>query len=1472
MGAPTPDPARPTRRERMLDRLGLVAFAALAYLPILAMRPGKVAADTKSYLYLDPTRFISRAASLWDAKIGMGTLSHQTIGYLFPMGPWYWLTEDVLGMPAWVAQRLWLGTIVLAAGLGMRALAREFGIGRGGVLVATLAYAFTPYVLGYAGFYSLLLGPWAALPWWILWTRRGIRDRGWLYPALIAISIQLVGSLNASSLLFCLIGPALWLPFAVLGAREARWRDGWAFLWRTALLTAITSAWWFLALAIEGRFGVNILRFTETVRTVTATSTPFEIVRGLGYWFFYGGDRTGPWNDARSSFTQRLPFIFVSFLVPALAFAGAVLVRWRARIYFAILVVVGVVIAVGAAPYDDPSPYGSVFKWFTLNSSTGFALRNVNRAVPIVVLGLAALLGAGVDVVGRRYAERDRPVLAIAATTLVAILCLAVAVPALSGGYYSEYLERDEAIPSYWQRAIRDLSAGDPGTRVLALPGSDFASYRWGDTRDPIEPGFMDRPYVAREIVPWGSEQSLAFLQAVDRRVQDGSVDPDGLAEVLRLMGVGTVVLRLDLRTDQWNLIPSGALWKIMTDDPTHGLRAPVRYGDTIPGRLRFPELGDLTQPNAEQPDPPPVAIAEVEDPSPIIRSKAADAPILLAGDSEGIVDLSNASLLDSDRVVLFASSYRGAAQAMRDLPESTLLVLTDSNRRRGQRWGVLHDQFGYTEVAGEEALTVDPTDQRLDVFADETDAGRTVTELSGVRSLRATSYGIPSFGYVPGERPAAAFDGDVKTGWRVDAGVPVGNQRLEVVLERPTTTDHINITQVSPSAALSKSTRYRAIRSVRLTFDGDDSVVRTLTRASKGKRGQTLNFPERTFQRLDITIEDSTGKDIKEGLRRNAVGLSEVRIPDPDGDGTVRVTESMRVPTAMLRTLGAESLDHPLAIVLTREGTMDSTSFSRRFTLPTARSFSFAGTALLSPYARDQDIDRALGAPGAAQGAYTASSSARYVSVRTRAGSATDGDPTTAWVNVLGNPRAELKLTFPTPRTVDRMTIQVVTDGLHSVPRILTIRADKGPRRTVTLPVLATRSPTGLTEFPITFPEVTGRNIKVTVRKSVPVKRAQIVLPAAIAELGIDGTRRTYATDLAGECTDRIVTIDGRPFPVRIPGTVEAALDQEKLPLIPCGPDLTLGAGEHEIRVAESPRNPTGFDVSRIVLASAAGGGAAPAAEVAAAPPSTEPDPSSGARPAPADAQRRPTSAPRVEVVDETRWTSSLRITAATEPFWLVLGQSYNEGWRATAAGRDLGTPKLVDGYANGWYIRPQGTGPITVELAWAPQGAVNVALWVSLVGGIACLGIVLVGLRRRRGRPADRFEGPRLRTRGTRVGDAVGPRARLGLALGAAVVAGLTIAPVVGVLTGLLAWLAADGGRIRRAVRFAPPVLLLAVAIGIPVQQRIERHPAFFDWTSHFEWARWCVWFAVITLALDVLVASLRHEDPSAAAHEHA
>ena len=152
----------PQPANRRLRALGLAAYALLAYLPVLLTRPGRVDADTKTYLYLDPGRLLREAASMWDPQIGLGTVTHQTIGYLWPMGPFHWVLERVLHLPAWVTQRLWLGTLILLAGLGVRYLLRTLEVTGPGVPVAMLVYAFTPYVLEFSPRLSVILGPWAA--------------------------------------------------------------------------------------------------------------------------------------------------------------------------------------------------------------------------------------------------------------------------------------------------------------------------------------------------------------------------------------------------------------------------------------------------------------------------------------------------------------------------------------------------------------------------------------------------------------------------------------------------------------------------------------------------------------------------------------------------------------------------------------------------------------------------------------------------------------------------------------------------------------------------------------------------------------------------------------------------------------------------------------------------------------------------------------------------------------------------------------------------------------------------------------------------------------------------------------------------------------------------------------------------------------------------------------------------------------
>ncbi|MGH2685282.1 MAG: alpha-(1-_3)-arabinofuranosyltransferase domain-containing protein, partial [Actinomycetota bacterium] len=269
-------------------------LAVLVYVPLLLTQPGWVGADTKQYLYLDPGRLLRKAPYMWDSTVGMGTVTHQTIGYLFPMGPYYWVMEQ-LGLPDWVAQRLWLATILFAAGAGVLFLARTLEWRGAGPVVAALAFMLSPYPLAVAARISVLLLPWAALPWMVGIVIRAVRRGGWRWPALFALVVAVVGGVNATALIYVGVGPVLWFPFAVWVTREATLRQAASAFARVGVLTAAVSMWWIVALSIQSRYGLPVLAFSETFDTVAATSIPSEVLRGLGYWFFYGNDKLGPW-------------------------------------------------------------------------------------------------------------------------------------------------------------------------------------------------------------------------------------------------------------------------------------------------------------------------------------------------------------------------------------------------------------------------------------------------------------------------------------------------------------------------------------------------------------------------------------------------------------------------------------------------------------------------------------------------------------------------------------------------------------------------------------------------------------------------------------------------------------------------------------------------------------------------------------------------------------------------------------------------------------------------------------------------------------------------------------------------------------------------------------------------------------------------------------------------------------------------
>lgn len=1458
-----------------------VALAVLAFVPMVAAQPGVVTDDTKTYLYLDPGRYIRQAVSLWDPHVGLGTVTHENIGYLLPMGPFYWVLAE-LHVPLWVAQRLWMGCLLYAAGAGALYLCRVLGLSGPGRYVTAVAFMFTPYVLQYSGRISVILMPWAGLPWMLAFVVLALRKGGWRYPALFALVVALVSGINASSLLYVGIAPALWLPYAVLVAKDSTWRKAWGVAWKVAGLTILVSVWWAVGLQIEAAYGVNVLKYTETVPATSGASLASEVLRGLGYWYFYGTDRAGPWTQTSVAYTQNIALILWSFSVPLLAFLAAFVARWRYRTYFILITVVGMVMAVGPNPYDHPSSVGSVIKKIMVDTTAGLAMRSTDRASPLIILSMALFLGAGVSALSFRIRKSS---LVIGALAVAAVA--GASSPLWTGQILANGFNQPAVPPDYTRAAASALDKAHPGTRLYALPGNNFGAQRWGDTIDTVYPGLMTRPFATHEQQIMGSLPTADVLEAVDGPLQNGTMNWDAMAPMASLLSAGDVLVQYDQAYERYDTPDPQTVAAQLNSIPT-GLVDPVTYGKPRPNVPLLPHFSEasLALP-ATIGWPAPLVSYTVTNPRPIVRTESTADPLVVAGDANGVVAVASVGLLSGNPMILYSGTLdTNAALENATLAKPANLVVTDTNRKQGYRWNSLNENTGYTETAAQGPDKADPSDAPLDLFPGAPVTAHTTAVLNGVSSVTASSYGS-SITYLPEDRPAAAFDANPQTAWLTNSFADQTGQWWQVILDKPRSENQLLLVQPQTGDP------DRHISQVTLTFDGGHPVTVPLAPASRTATGQVVTFPERRFTTLRITLSGISVNDPSSPIgSRSSVGFAEVGIPG------VSVDETVSMPQDLLRSAGTASQADRLTLAMTRLRSSGippradvEHSLQRTFWLPTARIFSLVGQARVSPLIPDDEIDRVVGRQGSDYSGTVAYSLGRLPNdLRANAMATLDHNPITVWQPGFGSAHQAgqwLQYHFARSLPFGHLDLQIVADGRHSVPTQLTISADSG-QATVALPALANSPVAGsVVDVPIDFPTLRGKSIRITVDR-VHLRytlnyysQTPIALPIGIATVDFPGISASPPTTyVPTSCRNDLITVDGTPVWVQVTGTTANALDRKPLNVSLCGPSaggLRLGAGDHTLRSALGQI--AAYDVDQLVLDSAPGGGAMPLASAAmlAAPPVT--------------------SSPTVVVDSQTATTihtsiSGLGTSPLATPFDLILGESINRGWRATVnGGPGLGKSVLIDSFANGWRIDRAVVaayihhGQLAVTLSWVPQKTANWAVLVSLVAIIGCLVLAVWPVRRRRRRKGARRPG--LDSAGRTTGAAVqsaeeaaanqaivlderpklqipfgseGPRASLVAAVVAAGLAGLVASAIaspmaglgvgVGTLTVLLV------PRLRFLVGMAAVGCVAVAGMYVAVHQNQHPVPDNGAWPQSFAKASTWTWAGVVLLGADGIV----------------
>jgi arabinofuranan 3-O-arabinosyltransferase len=1361
-------------RLRTRDGWVPLVLAAGCYLLALLQRPGLATSDTKIDLHVDPSGFLGDVASVWSPTGSLGHIQGgQYGGYLWPMGPFFALLHGV-GISPWVVQRLWLGTLLAIAAWGAvrlmdALLARPRGAAH---VVAGVLFAVNPYVVVFTSRTTITLLGYALLPWLLLVVHRGLRDpqRWWWAAAFALLVTSSGGGVNAAVTGWLLVGPLLLVLYEPLVC-GVPWASVRSFAWRAAVAGVAASIWWLVPVLVQAGYGIDFLKFTEQVGSIWNTTSLPESLRLMGYWPSYLGvgytDALKPYFGDSGTLLFNPAVLIASLLVPALAVAGFLWTRrWRYGPFFLLLGLAGLLIMSVGFPDGTPLRKAATFTYNHVQALQ--FLRTTYKAGPLLALALACLGGAAFAELWRRLRARRAVAAPAGAVAVAAALVVLASLPLFEGRAVELTWKR---IPAAWTDAARDLDRGLPrGSRAVVLPGEPFAFYRWGGTVDPILPALTKRPVAVRNVPPYDDLHAVDLLWTTDNLVHQQRLLPGELPPLLDLLAARSVVVGSDDDVNRSGGMPPAEAARELRGQP--GFARPVRsYGpsstfappsDTLDAPLRLPEVRRYDVPAGRG----------------LVRIEPADPATVVDGAASGVADLATLGGLRRGTPLLYAGDLSPAA-IRRAAVAGGPVVITDSNRRRAFVASRPRQSYGWTLPASVQ-LSADASS--LDPFGEGAAAQTVASYSGGITSVRAPY--SPQIAQFPEHRPFAAFDGDVRTTWIADAELDDPQHYVEATLSAPRDVPYVD---VLPDAS------NPLVVVTHVAVNGRDFAVHPgWNRLAVRLRGATSLHVAITGHRTLGPQAGSVGG-IRE-VRASGLHPREYLRPPVLAERALAGADLSRTPLGYVfeRTTADDPLRRgpvPLSARLTGNRAEDEaalvrtaqdaeTGLDRVFSPPVARRWRADAWATVSPDTPDRAVDRLAGGLSGGAGAVLFGSGRFEGRPSWRASSAFDGRPATAWV-APWNGRAWIAWRTRRPRVLRRLVL--VRSGLPArFPS--SIRLSFAGGRTGALRV----GPGGSVVLPRPLRSRSFRlDVLAAGRSSRPAVALSEVSGAGVPRVAVPRSGR-----VRGRCGDLTGTVAGRPLALRPYGRVAALDAGVPLRATACAA-LALPAGQVVLHVGSGVFRPLVLGLSS---------------------------------PAPSPIVRAARLAGRVTDPGRMgRGTYKGVRVRVSAPSWLVLGESYDRGWHAECDGRSLGTPSVVDGFANGWRVSP---GCTHVSLSFAPQKAV---WWGYAIGALACLLLLVLTVVRRPRRvdmesdPIEPDDRPwRLPAR-----EALLAGAAAGVALG--FVFAIRAGAVIGPVTALVLW---RGMSARTMILIAGALLAIvvpAIYVIFPATDRGGYGPAY-------------------------------------------
>jgi arabinofuranan 3-O-arabinosyltransferase len=1248
---------------RVVDRARAAVICLCLVAVVFSQQPGLIVGDTKLDLVVDPARFLARSLHLWDPTAAFGLVQDQSYGYLFPMGPFFALGH-VIGLPAWVIQRLWQSGLLIAAFLGLRALAARMGIGTPVTrLIGGVAYALSPLIVSKLGPISSealaeCVAPWVLLP--LVGQSALLRPRR--SAALSGVALLFAGGINAAATLAILPLPGLWLLTRAAG-RQRRRLIGW---WVLSIVLA--SMWWALPLVEFGRYSPPFIDWIESASVTVSPTNLLSVLSGTEDWVGHLTSAEGPlWRAAWDLETSGIAVLDAAVLA-GLGLVGLLRRDLPERRFLIGSTLLGVVlITLGHGP-----PVAAAFAGNErhLLDGTAAAFRNVHKFDLVLRVPLTLALIHLASIVTGRLEGTLRTRLNLPGRILPVALVACVAVLGIGLPLWQQDLEPAgayAAIPSWWPQTASYLAAHDDGTHALLLPAATHGNYGWGAPEDEPLEALATTPWVSRDAVALGGAGERQLLDGVDAAVDSGQGSA-ALTAYLARAGVGWIVLRTDL-----DPVRAGNASPIV-------VRAALQ---SSPGISQVASFGGTLDPLTG----PTIQVYRVFGASTTVTTAPLAGTVRLSGNASDLYQALSDDLVSPDTPVVTAATPTVSGEQ----PQTQRRVVTDGNR---------HTETEFPSVQTPESATLLPGQPWAiprkvhEVGLADSPGHQTTAVLYGVASVSASSSAADAGAYWfqnPDDGPVAAFDGDPSTTWVSGRSRAVGQwvqenyvypvQASTITLWAPaisgvhSVVTGVRVTTSSGSETLAIST---APQSYPLPPGPTSSVRITVTDVAGGGAGTTATL-EADVAGAPVASEGlavpADGSTLTGGTpAQSAAAFSFAG--NPQSQGCVWLSAPRRSvcqPSLVSSSEGAQGLD-------------------RSFSLDRTATYSLVmkGRALGGP-ALDSELPQPTG--------IVMSVSSQLVSDPADGQEAlVDGDPATSWIAGASDRSPHVDVFSTHRRTVRTIQLALSPSADVSPPATVLVQADGRSEQAVVPDTGLVRLAHGLTgkAFAISFPKVALR-VEPGTTVGAPVGLSGLRLGFA------DGSRSgtVAATAPFHESCGKgpTLSVRGITTPTSVSGTVAQIMTDRDLAIQPCpgsaGTHLLLGAGAQRIRLATTSTvtpdsmslTPTGAD-------------AAPGTDTS-------------------------TTATRTTQVTSWHPDSGTVTVGGGTASWLMVSQNANAGWRATLDGHPLPST-VLDGWRQA-FLLPAGAGG-RVRIWYAPDRAFRAGLVAGAVDVLLLIGLVLL------------------------------------------------------------------------------------------------------------------------------------------------